>query len=136
MCHFHRNDSQKITASKSVKVNKSKTEMCLFDRKNCPQCLVVTSWGRFLDHEVKLFCTFLRRKSWVNSWGRFLIRDFRPFAVSSNFFVSNSCKKVGRRRTAQLDRAISMKFSLSSTFKKSTPGCHYCVIACVTGAFA
>ena len=96
--------------------------------------VVVLKWKNF-----KIF--FVSKPNWTKYFnnptrGRFLIRNFRRFAVSPNFFATNSCEKVGRRRTAQLDRAISMKFSLSSTFKKSTPGCHYCVIACVTGAFA
>ena len=73
-------------------------------------------WYRFL------FCI-----SWVCyfTWGRFLNRKVERLRPSPNICASNSCEKVGRRRTAQLDRVISMKFSLSSTFMKSTPGVNF-----------
>ena len=54
--------------------------------------------------------------------GRFLVIDLHPFAVSSNFFASNSSKRVGRRRTAKMDRAISLNFAEQKRFEKLTPG--------------
>ena len=56
------------------------------------------------------------------SWGRFLIQNFRRFAVSPNFFATNLCDKVGHRRTAKMDRAISMDAAERKTYEKSTPG--------------
>ena len=56
------------------------------------------------------------------SWGQFLICNFCPFAVSSHSFAKNWCKKDGQRRTAQMDRAISIDFAEQKTYEKSIPG--------------
>ena len=57
--------------------------------------------------------------------GRFLIRDFRPFAVSSNFFASNSCEKVklgiGERRN-WIDRFL-IRFLFSDIHRDSSIKC-------------
>ena len=41
---------------------------------------------------------------------------------SPNFFATNLCDKVGHRRTAKMDRAISMDVAERKTYEKSTPG--------------
>ena len=78
-----------------------------------------TKLRHFFLHPTPDFC---------DTWGRFL--DCKSWAVrrSPNISASNLGEKVGRQRTAQLNRAISMKFSLSSTFKKSTPGVNFSIV--------
>ena len=58
---------------------------------------------------------------------RFLVREVDQGSISRlqmrhspNIFARICGEKVGHRRTAKLDRAISMNISLSSMFKKST----------------
>ena len=43
--------------------------------------------------------------------GQFLICHFRPFAMLLNFFAPFCSAKVGRRRMAKMDQAISMIFA-------------------------
>ena len=64
----------------------------------------------------------LRTTIYYQARGRFLIPDFCSFTVSSNFFASNSCEKVGHRRTAKIDRNISMDCAERKKYEKSTPG--------------
>ena len=69
----------------------------------------------FLFLDVSIFGVLLSRGQFLDCKGERLCRW-------PNICATNSCEIVGHGRMAKIDRAISMNFSLSSMFKKSTPG--------------
>ena len=61
--------------------------------------------------------------------GRFLDCKVEQIRHSPNIFARICGKKVGHRRTAKFDRAISMNCAQRKPYKKSTPLLRHCVRA-------